>query len=124
MASPSCGPSASVTASSYFELLYLAQPLNCQFSSVRSPRLLLAIGPCLAFAATGYFSGFGAITAETYPARIRATGQAFTYNLGRLASAGAPYAVGALAERNGFGAAFHLNAAAFLAAAACWLFLS
>ena len=34
-----------------------------------------------------------------------------------------PFVVGALAERHGFAAAFHLNAAAFIAAAAFWLLL-
>ena len=91
-----------------------AAALLVLFAGVRSPWLLLVLAPCLAFAATGYFSGFAAVTAEMYPTRIRSTGQGFTYNLGRLASAAAPYAVGALAERHGFGAAFHLDAAAFL----------
>ena len=48
------------------------------------------LGPFVAFAATGYFSGFGAVTAEVYPTSIRATAQGFTYNIGRLASAAAP----------------------------------
>lgn len=107
----------------YVSFLLTAAVLLAVFGSIRSPWLLLLVGPCLAFVATGYFSGFGAVTAETYPAHTRSTGQAVTYNLGRLASAAAPYAVGALAERHGFGTAFHLNAAAFVVAAAFWLFL-
>ena len=34
------------------------------------------------FLRPGYFSGFGAVTAEIYPTAIRATAQGFTYNIG------------------------------------------
>jgi len=34
------------------------------YISIRSPLALLLIGPLVAFFATGYFSGFGAVTAE------------------------------------------------------------
>lgn len=108
----------------YVSFLLAAAALLVLYASVHSPAPLLLLGPCLAFAATGYFSGFAAVTAETFPTRIRATAQGFTYNLGRLASAVAPFAVGALAERRSFGSALHLDAAAFVLAAACWIFLS
>jgi len=107
----------------YVSFLIAAAALLWAFARIRSPWLLALLGPCLAFAATGYFSGFAAVTAETYPTPIRSTGQGFTYNLGRLASAAAPYAVGALAQSRGFPAAFHLDSVAFLLAAAIWLFL-
>ena len=107
----------------YVAFLLTAAALLVAFAAVRSPSLLMLLGPCLAFAATGYYSGFASVTAETYPTRIRSTAQGFTYNLGRLASAGAPFAVGALAQRRGFGAAFHMDAAAFVLAAALWVFL-
>jgi MFS family permease len=77
----------------------------------------------VAFFGTGYFSGFGAVTAELYPTAIRATAQGLTYNVGRLASAAAPWLVGGLAERRGFPSALSLTAAAFLLAAAFWLFI-
>ena len=107
----------------YVSFLLSAAALLTLFAALRSPYLLVLFGPCLAFAATGYFSGFAAVTAETYPTRIRSTAQGFTYNLGRLASAAAPYTVGALAQHRGFGAAFHLDAVAFLLAALLWVFL-
>ena len=66
------------------------------YTSLRTPILLLLLGPFVAFFATGYFSGFGAVTAEIYPTDIRATAQGFTYNLGRIASAAAPFTVGTL----------------------------
>ena len=107
----------------YVTFLLAAAGLLLLFAQIRSPWLLVLLGPCLAFAATGYFSGFAAVTADAYPTPIRSTGQGLTYNLGRLASAAAPYAAGALAQRQGFGAAFHLDEAAFVVAATLWFFL-
>ena len=93
------------------------------YISVRSPIALLVLGPLVAFFATGYFSGFGAVTAEIYPTTIRATAQGFTYNIGRLASAVAPFAIGSLAQTRGFPAALSLTSVAFLLAAATWIFI-
>lgn len=90
------------------------------YVSVRSPLALLILGPLAAFFATGYFSGFGAVTAEIYPTAIRATAQGLTYNIGRIASAVAPFAVGSLAQTRGFQAALSLTSMAFLLAAAMW----
>ena len=87
------------------------------------PPVLLLLGPFVAFFGTGYFSGFGAVTAEIYPTAIRATAQGFTYNIGRLASAAAPYLVGSLAEQRGFGAALLVCSAAFLLAAVAWIWI-
>ena len=84
-------------------------------------RSLLALGPFVAFFATGYFSGFGAVTAEIYPTAIRATAQGFTYNIGRLVSAVAPFTVGSLAQTHGFGLALSMSSAAFLLAALTWV---
>jgi len=93
------------------------------YSAVHTPLLLFFLGPSVAFFGTGYFSGFGALTAELYPTRIRATAQGFTYNIGRIASAAAPIAVGSLAQTHGFGKAFVLTSAAFLMAALMWLWI-
>ena len=93
------------------------------YVSIRVPIALLVLGPFVAFAATGYFSGFGAVTAEIYPTAIRATAQGFTYNIGRLASAAAPYLVGTLADTHGFGAALLVCSAAFVLAAILWIWI-
>ena len=85
------------------------------YVSVRAPLVLLVLGPFVAFFATGYFSGFGAVTAEIYPTAIRATAQGFTYNIGRIVSAAAPFTVGTLAQTHGFGAALSISSLAFLA---------
>ena len=89
----------------------------------RNPLLLLALGPFVAFFGTGSFSGYGPLTAEMYPTAIRATAQGFTYNVGRIASAAAPFVVGSLAATRGFGAAFSVTGAAFLLAALMWIWI-
>lgn len=108
---------------SYVLYLLAAAALLAVYVSVRQPALLLALGPMVAFAATGYFSGFGAVTAEIYPTEVRATAQGFTYNVGRLASAAAPYLVGTLADTRGFGTALLMCSAAFVVAAIFWIWI-
>jgi MFS family permease len=93
------------------------------YASFRTPLALLALGPFVGFFGAGYFSGFGAVTAEIYPTSIRATAQGFTYNLGRVASAAAPWTVGTLADSHGFPAAFATAAVAFLLAAVAWIWI-
>jgi MFS family permease len=93
------------------------------YISIRSPLILLLLGPLVAFFATGYFSGFGAVTAEVYPTENRASAQGFTYNMGRVTSALAPFVVGSLAQSNGFQAALSLTSVAFLLAAMTWIWI-
>jgi len=107
----------------YLVYLLVAAVLVPVYGSTRNPTALLVLGPFLAFFGTGYFSGFGAISAELFPTRIRATAQGLTYNIGRLASAVAPFAVGELAGTYGLGMAFNLTAIAFLFSAALAAFL-
>lgn len=104
----------------YLSYLLVAAVLVFAYTSVRVPLILLVLGPVTAFFATGYFSGFGAVSAELYPTAVRARAQGLTYNIGRIASAAAPWAVGGLAASQGYGAALSIAAAAFLAAAVCW----
>jgi MFS family permease len=108
---------------SYVLYLLAAAALLAVYVTVRQPTLLLVLGPFVAFAATGYFSGFGAVTAEIYPTAVRATAQGFTYNVGRLASAAAPYLVGTLADTRGFGTALLVCSGAFVAAAVFWIWI-
>jgi MFS family permease len=79
----------------------------------RSTITLLLIGPLVGYFAYGYFSMFGAMLAELYPTRIRASAQGFCYNTGRLASAAAPYAIGAAAQSHGLGSAIAIDALFF-----------
>lgn len=107
----------------YVIYLVSAAALIFAYGATRSPRALLVLGPFVAFFGTGYFSGFGAVTAEIYPTAIRATAQGFTYNIGRVASAVAPFAVGTLADNRGFGFALTMASLAFLLAAVMWLWI-
>ena len=93
------------------------------YGFLRTPGLLLIFGPVLAFFATGYFSGFGAVIAELYPTSVRATAAGVCYNTGRIASAAAPFLVGSLAATRGFGPAFALTGVAFLCAALMWIWI-
>ncbi len=107
----------------YVAYLLTAAVLMLGYRTTQNPTLLLLLGPVVAFFATGYFTGFGAVTAEIYPTEIRATAQGFTYNVGRIGSAVAPWAVGRLADTSGFGAAFSLAAVAFVLAAVMWTWI-
>ena len=107
----------------YIAYLLMAAVLVFIYTSVRVPLILLVLGPVTAFFATGYFSGFGAVSAELYPTAVRARAQGLTYNIGRIASAAAPWVVGGLASRHGYGVALSIAAAAFVAAALCWYWI-
>jgi MFS family permease len=98
----------------YIAYLFAAAALVILYSGTRRETALLLLGPFLAFFGTGYFSGFGAITAEIFPTRIRASAQGFTYNIGRGLSALAPFTIGALARTHGLALAFYLTAAFFV----------
>jgi MFS family permease len=107
----------------YFTYLLIAAILVPLYGILRSPLWLLLLGPFVAFFGTGFFSGFAAIASEIFPGEIRAAAMGLSYNLGRGLSAGAPFAVGAIASRFGFGPAFFLLAAAFFVAALLALML-
>jgi MFS family permease len=105
----------------YVTYLVLASLLLPLYGSLTNPLALLLLGPFVACFGTGFFSGFGALTAEIYPTAVRATAQGFTYNLGRVASAAAPFTVGRLATTSGFSLAFTVTGAAYLLAALTWI---
>jgi MFS family permease len=107
----------------YVTYLVTAAILLAVYGWSRQPLVLLLLGPFVAFFGTGYFSGFGAVTAEIYPTEIRATGQGFTYNIGRVASAVAPFTVASLAQSHGFATAFSVAACAFVLAAVVWIWI-
>jgi len=89
----------------------------------RSALTLLIIGPLVGYFAHGYFSVFGAMLAELFPTRFRASAQGFCYNAGRLASAAAPLAIGAAAKTHGLGMAIAVDAAFFAVGAVLMWFL-
>ena len=107
----------------YVTYLLVAAVLVPLYGATRDPTTLLLLGPFVAFFGTGYFSGFGAVTAEIFPTAVRATAQGVTYNAGRGLSALAPFTVGALAVHYGLGAAFSITSGAFVLAAVLWIWI-
>ena len=105
----------------YILFVLMAAVLLPIYGVLREPWMLLLLGPFVAFFGTGYFSGFGAVIAELYPTSVRATAAGVGYNVGRIASAVAPFVVGSMAGTQGFGVAFAIVGAAFLGAALMWL---
>ncbi|WP_162539202.1 MFS transporter [Granulicella sp. WH15] len=78
---------------------------------------LLLLGPVIGFWGSGYFSGFGVIASEAFPTALRGRALGFSYNLGRIVSAAAPYTIGRLSESRGIGPALLLTSAGFILAA-------
>jgi MFS family permease len=103
--------------------ILIAALLTLLYSVTTNPWILLVLGPVVAFFGTGFFSGFGTVTAEIYPTSVRAVAQGFTFNVGRLGSAAAPFLVGSMAQTQGFGVAFSMLAGALLIGAATWIWL-
>lgn len=97
-------------------------PVYGQWGS--NPAVLMALGPLVGFFGHGYFSVFGALLAELFPASIRATAQGLCYNIGRAAGgAAAPFVIGAAADRYGIGSALTLTSVFFVAGAVLMLML-
>ena len=107
----------------YIAYLLIASVLLPVYGMNLSVAALVALGPLVMFFGTGYFSGFGALSAELYPTAIRARAQGFTYNIGRIVSAAAPFTVATLAASRGFTVAFLVTGATFLLAAIAWFWI-
>jgi MFS family permease len=105
----------------YVMFVLMAAVLLPIYGVLREPWMLLVLGPAVAFFGTGYYSGFGAVIAELYPTAVRATAAGVGYNVGRIASAAAPFVVGSMAATGGFGVAFTITGVAFLGAALMWI---
>ncbi len=107
----------------YIGYLLMAALLVPLFAFVRSPNSLLLIGPLVGFFGTGYFSGFSAIASELFPTSLRGTAMGFSYNVGRVVSAGAPFLIGAASEQAGLSYALCITSVAFVMAAGIATFL-
>lgn len=95
----------------------VAASLSVPLYLYSSTTALLFVGPIAGFWAMGQFSGFGAITSGLFPTSVRASALGFTYNIGRVVSAAAPFLVGGLAQSHGMQAALLITSAAFVFAA-------
>ena len=102
---------------SYIGFLLMAAFLVPIYGFTKNATWLLILVPFVAFFGSGYFSGYAAIASELFPTEIRATAMGISYNVGRVLSALAPFAIGMLAARYGLGPAFLLQSSAFLLAA-------
>jgi len=85
-------------------------------AAARDASVLMVLGPLIGFFGHGYFSVFGAMLAELFPARIRGTAQGLCYNSGRAVSALAPFLIGAIADARGLGYALGTTALCYVAA--------
>ncbi len=101
----------------YIGYLVAAAVMVPLFAFVRSANALLILGPLVGFFGTGYFSGFSVISSELFPTDLRGSAMGFAYNIGRVASAAAPYVVGKVSESAGLSFALSITSAAFLLAA-------
>lgn len=101
----------------YAAYLVIASILVPLYGMTSSAAGLLVLGPLVAFFGTGYYAGFGTITSELFPTAVRGTALGIAYNVGRAASAIAPFVIGILATKYGLGFAFLPLAGAFLVAA-------
>ena len=100
----------------YVTFLLVAAALVPCYALARSPAALLLLGPLVGFWGTGYFSGFSVIASEAFPTALRGRALGFAYNLGRIASAAAPFLVGYLADTRGIAFGLLLTSSGFLVA--------
>jgi MFS family permease len=107
----------------YVIYLVVAAILLLLYPLTRAPLAVLALGSGVGFFGTGFFAGFGAVVSELFPTSIRAIALGFTYNVGRVISAVAPFTVGSLAESQGFGIGFAILSGALLFSSLMWFFV-
>jgi len=101
----------------YVVYLLISAVCSLGFYLVNDPITLMVLSPLLGFFCTGCFSGFAILASGLFPTAVRGSALGFTYNLGRIASAVAPFTIGQLSETLGLGIAFVITAVAYLAAA-------
>ena len=85
--------------SGYF--LFAALAIAATFGPQYAPQLRLSL---LLFVGAGVYGVFGALTfylPELFPARLRATGAGFCYNIGRVFAAAGPLIVGSVSAAAG-----------------------
>jgi len=74
------------------------------------------LGPVMGLSFGGVFGLFGSYFSELFPARIRATGSGFAFNIGRgFGAVVAPYTIGVLAKSQGLGFGIGTLSVIFLA---------
>lgn len=93
------------------------------YAHLISPEALLIGGAIMGIFVNGMLGGYGALMAELYPTKARATAQNVLFNLGRGIGGFAPLIVGTITARYSFTAAITLLAACYLLDIYATLFL-
>jgi MFS family permease len=81
--------------------LFSAAALLVTFGAALEPRVRLDMLFAVGAGVYGIFATFTFYLPELFPARLRATGAGFCYNIGRIFAAGGPFVVGALSAAAG-----------------------
>lgn len=84
------------------------------YSQLTGPTALLIGGAIMGIFVNGMLGGYGALLAELYPTKARATAQNVLFNLGRGVGGFGPFVVGSLAAAYSFTAAIALLATIYL----------
>src|SRR5438034_958587 len=95
--------------------LFSALALGVTFGLELAPHTRLAM---LSMVGAGVYGIFGAFTfylPELFPARLRATGAGFCYNIGRILAAGGPFVVGLVSATAGGSSAALMHVLSWLA---------
>ncbi|MCU1322924.1 MAG: Transporter, superfamily [Acidobacteriaceae bacterium] len=100
----------------YITFLLVAGALVPFYAFAHTPMTVLLLGPLVGFWGSGYFSGFSVIASEAFPTALRGRAMGFAYNLGRIASAIAPFLVGYIAQTRGIAFGLMLTSSGFLLA--------
>lgn len=92
------------------------------YSTITMPGPALVGGFVVGMFANGMLGGYGALMAELYPTRARATAQNVLFNIGRAVGGFAPVAIAAVAQSHGFPFAIGMLSVIYvLAFATMWL---
>jgi MFS family permease len=100
----------------YITFLLVAGILVPIYAFAHTPMMVLLLGPLVGFWGSGFFSGFSVIASEAFPTALRGRAMGFAYNLGRIASAAAPFLVGYIAQTRGMAFGLMLTSSGFLLA--------
>ncbi|SDT33168.1 MFS transporter [Microlunatus soli] len=86
------------------------------YSQLHDPTAILIGGFVMGLFANGMLGGYGALMAELYPTRARATAQNVLFNVGRGIGGFAPFLIALVASANGFGFALALLSSIYVLA--------